>query len=144
MPHEHWKKHCTSVSAARSASGVLGCTTLPIVVGPDPRALSSVTSVAASHSRDCLSPPPDRERLCSRGPLMVMSSLCCRESRVLPRSPRPGGYAMATGGGDAGEHDAVGTIRESLGTRGGNQMEGHMSGIRKWLHNGSSISSAPP
>lgn len=29
----------------------------------------------------------------------------------LPRSPRPGGYAMATGGGDAGEREAVGTIR---------------------------------
>lgn len=71
------------MSAAQSASGVLGCTTLPIVVGPDPQALSSVTSVAASHSRDCLSPPPDRERLCSRGPLAVMSSLCCRDSLAL-------------------------------------------------------------
>lgn len=38
---------------------------------------------------------------------------------------------MATGGGDAGEREAVGTIRESLGTGGGNQKEGHMSGIRK-------------
>lgn len=49
----------------------------------------------------------------------------------LPRSPRPGGYATATGGGDAGEREAVGTIRERLGTGGGNQKEGHMSGIKK-------------
>lgn len=87
--------------------------------GPDPQALSSVTSVAASHSRDCLWPPPDRERLCSQGPLMVMSSLCCWEWRALPRSLLKAqirsAYATATGGGDAGEREAVGTIRESFG-----------------------------
>lgn len=109
-------KHHTCDTAAPSASGVLGCTTLPIVVAADPRALSSVTSVAASHSRDCRWLRPDRERLCSRGALDGdVISLLLGIAPSLLKAPILSSYATGTGGGDAGEREAAATIRESFG-----------------------------
>ncbi len=65
-----------------SGSEVLDCTTLPIVVSLDPRALSSTLEWAhllqRLRGRDCLSPRHDREWLCTWG----------RDGDVISRVPR--------------------------------------------------------
>lgn len=102
----------------RALQAVWGCTTLPIVVGPDPRALSPPSHLLQRLTAEIVFGRGLTESDCAvGGPSAVMSSLCCWEWRALPSLSRAwilSRYATTTGGGDAGECEAAGTIRETF------------------------------
>lgn len=127
----------TEQSGSVSGSGVLDCTTLPIVVSLDPRALSSTLEWAHLsqwlRGRDCLSPRPDRDWLCSWGPLMVMSFLGARNQERPLESRLLSTYATPQ---VAEETQGRGYEKREFWSRKSKRY--HMSGIRKWLHNASS------
>lgn len=133
----------TQSTVSVSGSGVLDCTTLPIVVSLDPRALSSILErphlLQQLRGRDCLSPRPDRGVIVQLGALHGDVISRCHGIRASSWKLTSQQLRNATGGKDGDDKRAFWS-RKSKEYR----MSGDLEMITQWQLPLSCLSFSPP